>query len=279
MTTHISPELAETARELGIDPSQLSGVGGGPSVYLGPGASETPLAEPQERNRLTDETSPVSEMLSDVLKMAEDKPAQFRRLQQRLFDGGFYGRTSESSINWGSPDDLTISAYDKLLNTAAAYYEAGVDKTPDDVLDEFARNRQQNVEDGAGAAGKVGGGGVYTVSLSDPAALRQLADTVSREVLGERASPEMQAKVASAIRQAQSSSQTSVADAQERSRQARYETEDGYIAPETVAAEQVDPQARATEMIRSSDPLGAAGMAAGDGYRTFLQLLRPGGIG
>lgn len=272
--SELSPELQELASELGVDTSQVGVSGGGaseaPSVYLGAdGRPGTP-----------DAVAPVDTLLSDLFKMKEDR---LRDLQRQLFDGGFFGSVPAERIGWGTADESTVAAYDVALRRSALYYEAGVKKTPSQIIKEAGGARQE-AEEGF-RQGVSGGGNVYTVNLSDPASLRSLADKVSSAVLGRKATPEVEKKIADAVRASQAGEQGKVNQARESAarreftaRQGAVQGQSGFIPGETVTSEQVDPEARAEEMLRSEFPLEAAGMDAADGYRTFLGLLAPGGI-
>lgn len=304
-------ELAELAREMGIDPSQLMAGGGSPSVYLGgqtgpmpvergpfPGPDRDPdrafqpapilgsgpLADGDKAFRAVESprgehVGNVEQLLSELFTMNESR---LQSLQRDLLDGGFY-RVAPENVGWGTPDEATVDAYNTALNRAATYYAAGVKKTPREVIKDAAKARLEAEEEFK--QGVVGGGNVYTINLSDPASLRKVADSISSRVLGKKADPEIEAKIANAIRSAQASEQGKVNQAMEAAKRRRHGQnlaaqggESGYAPPTTVTQQAVDPEARAEEMLRSEFPLEAAGMEAADGYRSFLGLLAPGGI-
>lgn len=80
---------------------------------------------------------PVTQSIGDAMTgfYQMDEPG-VRDLQQRLFDGGFYGTFDKSKIRWGDHDEDTIRAYEVALNRAARFAAAGAQLTVDEVIDQ-----------------------------------------------------------------------------------------------------------------------------------------------
>lgn len=270
----IPPELQRMADELGIDTSQLSGgagfqvyIGGGQPRFIrrrGPSTSTGPLADPDQAFRSVpgepepfvedapDATSTVDELLKGLFTK---DPDELRRLQSRMVDAGYF-RVRPENIGWGRADRHTVDAYNSFLNEAAAYYQAGIRKPLDSILDEAIRARQEGEEMAEPEPADV-------IRLSDPASLRRIVQTVANELTGGKVDPEVESRIANAIRSAEFNTQAEVLDAP-----------DGG----SVTVDSVDARSRAEELLRAEMPEQVAATQGADGYRAFLQMLGPGGI-
>lgn len=115
----------------------------------------------------------ASQLQQGLFKMSD---AELRKLQERLYQGGFYGaQTSRADIDWGNVDETTLAAYNVLLTRAANFGLAGVSVTLDEVL---------------AKAGKGGGGPKgekkqpFNPQLADPDDLKLVFRIASTAVLG-----------------------------------------------------------------------------------------------
>lgn len=230
MPSHISPELEQLLRQNGVDPAAAGGggFGGGPQVFLGPAEGSFPTTAASEVGRAgvlapTDNTTSIDGMLRDLFRIAEEQPDQLRDLQTKLFRAGFYGSTPAGRVGWGTPDELTVQAYETALQRSAAFYSAGEKKTPSEVIQDAIRARQQSGVDQLAEAGVIGGGNTYVINTDDPAALRQLTDRVGQAVIGKKPDAELRDKIVASIRAAQSEQQQNVAATREQQEHAIFD--------------------------------------------------------
>lgn len=110
------------------------------------------------------------------IKLYSTDPKKYLELQQRLFQGGFYGATPASSIPWGTdPAGLTYDAYKRALAAAQQAASIGHPMTPDEIIDQGIKDHQA-----AKAAGPQSG---QVIQLTDPAALRGVVQLAAQAAL------------------------------------------------------------------------------------------------
>jgi hypothetical protein len=84
----------------------------------------------------------VSTLQKQFYSMNED---QLKKLQKRLYDGGFYDdNVTEKDIAYGAHDDDSFDAYTKALKRAANYLQADNEVSFDEVVDDAAKHRAVN---------------------------------------------------------------------------------------------------------------------------------------
>lgn len=208
--------LTQAAKELGIDPSMLTGAGADPyAVFSSVSPTDQVGDRPQSQLRRSNiplgaqgaqrapsqmtgwrvRTTQVGEVLKKFYQLS---PTQLRRYQALLYAGGFYGNADLTDIQWGQPDEASFGAFSQAvartvrLNTSGkqvtwsqvisnAAYAAGLDP---EALAEALKGSDADIE---GLLAGSRGGDVITVALSDPAGLRSTIDKVSSAVLGRKA--------------------------------------------------------------------------------------------
>lgn len=169
----------------------------------------------------------VNQAMSDLLGMSQ---LEIERLQDKLIDAGIIPPGAAKTLRRGQADPTTRAAYRLLLEEAVL--------RPDTPLTEIlASRRAEQPQDQE--PGVVGGNNTYRISVSDPAELRKLADTISVDILGRRAEPGEQARIVAAIQGAEVSNQRALNGAQE-------------------AAERTEFAIKATAASGAKHPLGEA---------------------
>jgi hypothetical protein len=202
----VSPNLANLATRLGIDPSSLTGGGGGDSddmpIFVArrdvhgeirraggdPGKLARSIVGPPA-------TRTESEYDQDFFKMTRQERVSF---QERLFRGGFYDASvAREDIPWGVPDDDSQDALQRASRRAALYFNAGVELTLDQVIDE-------GIQAGGGRVGGRGGGERVVFRPTAAQDIESVAQKTAREMLGRALSDEERNRLIGAYRQLES---------------------------------------------------------------------------
>ena len=187
-------DLASFAASLGIDTGGLAGpVGTERDPFFGAPASDYPvLVKRGKRGKGTfgvpsgpsdfanrKKVALQSQLLRDFYRL---DPSTLSSLQRRLLAGGFYpGDVEEEDLALGTHDEDTLKAYERAITRAAAFHEAGEDKTLDDVIADAAKSNAGKERKGPKRAPLV-------VELSDPADVRRGVEAVARKAMGRKLS-------------------------------------------------------------------------------------------
>jgi hypothetical protein len=201
--------LEELKAEYGVDTGNVLGSAPDPDnpplLISRPSRTGRVVSDRDMSSRGQSVTATLFDTVRSVYRMNR---ADLVDLQQRLWNGGFYGKQKPVAGDY----DGAAEAYGRAALRAARFHEVGVDKTLDEVIDEATRAGEE--ADGPGDQGRdavtganVGGGGVHTVNLADPASLRSLAEQVARSVLGRNPTAEEQERAVTSIRAAQEAQQ------------------------------------------------------------------------
>jgi hypothetical protein len=160
----------------------LSGLNNNPIINqhgLGadnPRGANVPAGDQKKYGHTVDYSLPEDAVKLPISLYSTD-PKKYLQLQQRLFQGGFYGATSASSIPWGSdPTGSTYDAYKKALVAAQQAQYIGNPMTPDEIIDQAITEHQA----AQATAPKPG----MAIQTTDPAVLRGLVQQAAQASLG-----------------------------------------------------------------------------------------------
>lgn len=117
-----------------------------------------------------------ADLLKQPIRLFAQNKDGYLILQHALFDGGFYGTASSTSIAFGAGIDATLTAWRRALTATAQAQSAGLNLTPEDVIRQAAEDRRK-------AAGKAPTGPLI-VEHEDPHALAGMLQQAAQAALG-----------------------------------------------------------------------------------------------
>jgi hypothetical protein len=173
--------------------------------------------------------STTNTLSAEFGKLYAMNDAGLKRLQNMLFDAGFYGSAPKGAIRFGTVDEYTEIAYQNALKLSASYLQAGVEKSVEDIA--FDRKNHPAAEEP----------NAFHAVYMDPeqlkAAVRETASIVAGENLPDNVMDQIwqeyqSRKVANQRAQHEGQSYTDVGSLQDFAT-----AKIGEIAPEKVAAQ------------------------------------------
>lgn len=128
------------------------------------------------------DTRKRSELEKDLFRMP---PEEFRKVQQRLFDGGFFSGDVESDdVRWGDQgDEDTLKAWIKAIDRTERFNLAGKDTSLNEIIDGAKDLKSANEKSSTGSKRQP-----LVVALSDPDNINKAVEGVARKVLGRKLS-------------------------------------------------------------------------------------------
>lgn len=222
-------------------------------------------------------------------KLYSMPPDELAALQDRLAQGGFYGKADahgDFGYTKGQRDDSTVDAYNRWLVQSAREYKA-TGKTADDVLDDSIKSHSE-ANDLKSRTGTPGQQRTLTVDLTDVHQLSQMGDTVGQAILGRALTVAEKQALASYIHGRESARGQSIVGQQQADANANTASENaardqGGLAqstPDQIHAqevENVDPQADTEDALREMHPGEAGANDMLEGLRQVAQLMRGNG--
>jgi hypothetical protein len=190
----------------------------------------------------------------DQVKLLPSNGAALAQLQQGLYQAGYITDAQYKRMVLGSPDDVTTLAFSKLLATS---------NMSGTVWQETLSTRLAAAAQQAPDKGKETP--PLTVSLTDPAAIRQTLDVTSRKLLGGYMTPEQKDAFVAQFQASQSASQSA----------AYYQTYNpgvGYGPGGTTTTPDLEGQAR--EYAKTTDPNQYKATQFGSQVHSALESLR-----
>lgn len=249
-----SDEFTGFLQGLGIDPSQLAGGNTGANAFSQP----THVLD-------DDGLRPIDSTASDLFVLPRNELID---LQNKLFASGFYGATPYDRVRIGARDPDTFRAFRAFLDQAALFNQ---EQQPDTTWRRFlnrlvsSAGGVQGAIDAAEEEAEEGGGverePTFVVSLTDPAAIRKMLDSVSRDVIGRRLTPSQEQKFIGMFHNQQKSAQLAA-------QRAQFEGGGG-----TVTVTQPTLEGQADEFLRQQFPQEAGAEEAAQYYEVFLDMI------